>query len=69
MMPQEKEREVAERIEAAAHALFGLPRDERSRRGPPGTDGILAQLTAPPPGKGKKTTHTTPRPDGERARG
>ena len=51
MMPQEKEREVAERIEAAAHALFGLPRDERSRRAAEEMAGMLSQLDAAPLGK------------------
>ena len=51
MMPQEKEREVAERIEAAAHALFGLPRDERSRRAAEEMAGMLARLGAASLGK------------------
>ncbi|MEK6712494.1 MAG: hypothetical protein AABZ64_18145 [Nitrospinota bacterium] len=33
MTPQDRKAEVAERIEEMAHALFGLPRDERARAG------------------------------------
>ena len=51
MAPQETEREVAERIEAAAHAVFGLPRDERSRKAAKEMAGMLAQMNAVTLGK------------------
>ncbi|MBI3129587.1 MAG: hypothetical protein HYZ11_18415 [Candidatus Tectomicrobia bacterium] len=43
---QESEREVAERIEAAAQAVFGLPRDDRSRKAAQEMAGMLARIDA-----------------------
>lgn len=46
MTPQEKAQEVAERIEATAHTIFGLPRDERSRAAAKEMADMLAQIEA-----------------------